>query len=390
MNKNILWLVSWYPNALSPYDGDFIQRHARAVALFQKLTVIYVKKDERGSITKNIKIVSSSERNLTEIIVYYHVPSTKFRLLNKINSVIKYKNVYRNILKKYISQNGKPDLVHVHVALKAGVNALWLKKKFNIPFIVSEHWSGYLPEAKNGVKNLSLIQKKLLGRILNEAKKNTVVSDELGKAIKKQFELNEYTVVQNVVDTNVFFPTQKIKNNVVQFIHISSLDYKKNIPEIIEAFNLVRKRGYEFRFVIIGPGKQDVIELIEMKSLSKFIEYKNEVPQTELASYLRVSDALILYSHYETFGCVVIEANACGVPAILSDLPVFKEYITENENGILVNTDNPLALADVIENFILAKYTFDNKSIGKKTAERFNYDIIGRQFCQVYENVLTS
>jgi hypothetical protein len=131
--KNILWLVSWYPNALSPYDGDFIQRHARAVALFQKLTVIYVKKDERGSITKNIKIVSSSERNLTEIIVYYHVPSTKFQLLNKIYSVIKYKNVYRNILKKYISQNGKPDLVHVHVALKAGVNALWLKKKFNIP-----------------------------------------------------------------------------------------------------------------------------------------------------------------------------------------------------------------------------------------------------------------
>jgi glycosyltransferase involved in cell wall biosynthesis len=388
--KNILWLVSWYPNALSPYDGDFIQRHARAVALFQKLTVIYVKKDERGSITKNIKIVSSSERNLTEIIVYYHVPSTKFQLLNKIYSVIKYKNVYRNILKKYISQNGKPDLVHVHVALKAGVNALWLKKKFNIPFIVSEHWSGYLPGAKNGVKNLSLIQKKLLGRILNEAKKNTVVSDELGKAIKKQFELNEYTVVQNVVDTDVFFPMLKIKNNVVQFIHISSLDYKKNIPAIIEAFNLVRKKGYEFRFVIIGPGKQDVIELIEMKSLSKFIEYKNEVPQTELASYLRVSDALILYSHYETFGCVVIEANACGVPAILSDLPVFKEYITENENGILVNTDNPVALADAIENFILAKYTFDNKSIGKKTAEKFNYDRIGRQFCQVYENVLTS
>jgi glycosyltransferase involved in cell wall biosynthesis len=154
--------------------------------------------------------------------------------------------------------------------------------------------------------------------------------------------------VQNVVDTHVFFPMLKIKNNVVQFIHISSLDYKKNIPAIIEAFNLVRKKGYEFRFVIIGPGKQDVIELIEMKSLSKFIEYKNEVPQTELASYLRVSDALILYSHYETFGCVVIEANACGVPAILSDLPVFKEYITENENGILVNTDNPVALADAI------------------------------------------
>ncbi len=77
MNKKILWLASWYPNILSPYDGDFIQRQARAAALFQRLTVIYIKKDEKGIVTKDLKIVSSSENNLTEIIVFYHVAASK-------------------------------------------------------------------------------------------------------------------------------------------------------------------------------------------------------------------------------------------------------------------------------------------------------------------------
>jgi hypothetical protein len=44
MQKNILWLVSWYPNKLKPFDGDFIQRHAKAVSLFQTLQLFILKK----------------------------------------------------------------------------------------------------------------------------------------------------------------------------------------------------------------------------------------------------------------------------------------------------------------------------------------------------------
>src|SRR5574340_1277718 len=118
-NKNILWLASWYPNALDLFDGDFIQRHAKAVALFQKLTVIYIKKDEKRELTKDQKIVSSSYGNLTEIIVYYHTPKTRWHFFNRLLSAIKYRRVSHHILRKYIEENGKPDLVHVHVALKA-------------------------------------------------------------------------------------------------------------------------------------------------------------------------------------------------------------------------------------------------------------------------------
>ncbi len=314
----------------------------------------------------------------------------RLKFLSKIISVIKYKKIYQKILKKYISENGKPDLVHVHVALKAGVQALWLKKKFNIPFIISEHWSGYLSEARNGVNNLRVIQKNTLHTILNEAKKILVVSGVLGKAIRSQFEINDYTVVPNVVDTNLFFPGETLENNLVQFIHISSLGYEKNIPAIIEAFNLIRKKGYEFRVLIFGPVNSALVHLIKKFDLNEFIECKNEVPQAQLASFLRTSDALILYSRYETFGCVVIEANACGVPAILSDLSVFKEYITENENGIFVKQNDPAALAVKIEKFITGKYHFNRKAIAEKASQKFSYNVIGLQLVTIYDNLLTT
>ena len=65
--KNILWLTSWYPNRLAPFDGDFIQRHAQAVALLHKIEVLFVVNDLSGKITRHTKEEVYSNGNLTEI-----------------------------------------------------------------------------------------------------------------------------------------------------------------------------------------------------------------------------------------------------------------------------------------------------------------------------------
>ena len=55
MNKEILWLPSWYPNKIDPFDGDFIQRHAYAVSLHKKIHVIFARPDESGKITNSVQ-----------------------------------------------------------------------------------------------------------------------------------------------------------------------------------------------------------------------------------------------------------------------------------------------------------------------------------------------
>lgn len=388
MNKNILWLASWYPNVLSPYDGDFIQRHAKAVALFQKLTVIYIKKDVDGIITKNEKIVISTHDNLTEIIIYYHSLKTGINFLDRLISLKKYLKVYQRILLTYINKHGKPDLVHVHVPLNAGILALWLKKKYNIPFIISEHWGGYFREDKFGLNSLNAVQKRLIKKIFEHALILTVVSEVLGKSINDFYGKLNYIIIPNTIDTSIFYPIEAPENKIVQFIHISTLGCQKNPEQIIEGFEILKNEGYSFQLIIYGPKKIGLEALVKRISLNDSVQFKNEVPQSKLAEDLRKADALILYSRYETFGCVVIEANACGVPAILSDLPVFKEYINENVNGIFAKPNTPFILANKLKEFILHKSLFDKNLIANITATRFSYEAIGGKFIDLYENII--
>jgi len=388
MDKNIIWLASWYPSLLAPYDGDFIQRHAKACSILKKITVIHIKKDKNAIITKDVKEIVSIENNLTEIIVYYHSLKTNFFLLDKIFSAIKYKNVYQSILNKYIKTNGLPALVHLHVALKAGVQAIWLKKKHGIPFILSEHWSGFFKENKAGVTILNYLDKKLIKTILANAIKITVVSNELGKQINQFYKLHSYHVIPNTVNTSIFNLTETTLNNIPFFIHISSLNYEKNVEDIIEAFHLVKQKGVSFNFIIYGPPKKHLHNLVSSKNLDDCIFFKPEVSQSKLAFDVKRADALILYSRYETFGCVVIEANACGVPAILSDIPAFREYSIENKTAVFAKPNNPEDLANSILIFLNNRTAFSKHFIATYIKQNFSYEVIGNKFYEMYKSII--
>jgi hypothetical protein len=71
----VLWLPSWYPCKLTPYDGDFIQRHARAVSQYIPVHVIHLVRDKDGKITKDVEIISNHDGELTETIIYYYSQS---------------------------------------------------------------------------------------------------------------------------------------------------------------------------------------------------------------------------------------------------------------------------------------------------------------------------
>ena len=64
--KKVLWLVSWYPNRLAPFNGDFIKRHAEAVSLYHDVQVIYVVRDTNGLLTKDVDIEESEKVGLAE------------------------------------------------------------------------------------------------------------------------------------------------------------------------------------------------------------------------------------------------------------------------------------------------------------------------------------
>lgn len=383
--KKVLWLVSWYPNRLDNFDGDFIQRHARAVALHCKIHVIYVKKDDKLAAGENTTERKASG-NLTEQIIYYNSKKTGIGLLDKMISHRHYKKHFQNAITSYIGSSGKPELVHVHVAMKAGVAALWIKKNRGIPYIVSEHWTAYLANADQRSEQFSLPFRNILGRVIKESSALTVVSDLLGKSIQRHFPSVQYHVIPNVVDTDIFYAVDKNETQATRFIHISNMNYQKNTEAILEALFLLKKK-HPAEIYLYGPVNSSLQAFIEKHGLESCVYTMGEVPQAEIARAIQQSDALLLYSRFETFGCVLIEANACGIPVIVSELEVFHEIIEEGVNGIFVEGENAGALAEKLEQFIMQKYTFDKTAIASTAAQKYNFNKVGQQFLDIYTTI---
>jgi glycosyltransferase involved in cell wall biosynthesis len=113
------------------------------------------------------------------------------------------------------------------------------------------------------------------------------------------------------------------------------------------------------------------------------------MPQSQLAAYIQQAHALILYSRYETFGCVIIEANSCGLPAIVSDIPVFHEIIKEGINGYFVPANNPGALAKKILWFMDNHASTTPELISTMAREKYNEHHVGNLFSQFYDTAIS-
>ncbi|MEO7307490.1 MAG: glycosyltransferase [Ferruginibacter sp.] len=382
--KNVLWLVSWYPNRLDKLDGDFIQRHAKAVALFCKVHVIYIKKDD--SLPANTTSTENYRSgNLTEQVIYYNSSRTGMRFLDRFISQLKYDQCYRESIRKYIAQNGKPDHVHVHVAMKAGLAALWIKKKWNIPFIVTEHWTGYHVQASPSVYNYGLLFRRMNRKILKEAALFLPVSSNLGETVKQNFVNIPYTVVPNVVDTGLFYfkPVNLIK---FRFIHVSNMTYQKNPENIFKACSLLEQKGYDFEMLMLGA--KDEMLLLKAKAHNldeRIVFFKDPVPYAEVAVQMQNSSALLLFSRFENLPCVILEALCCGLPVISSDVGGIAEVIDET-NGILVENGNTEQLVKAMQQVMDNYGMYDRSAIAAKAAEKFNYDTVGNLYLHAYNN----
>lgn len=383
-----LWLASWYPSKLSPFNGDFIKRHAEAVSLYDDVHVIYVARDEKGMVTTGVKTETFTKGRLTETIIYYHLKPGFIRAWDKWRSSIRYWQLLKQAIFDYLKINGKPGIVHVQVGMKAGMMARWLYRKMNIPYVVSEHWSGFLPEASESVNDLPAYYRTMWKRILQQANGCSVVSNHLAKGIKSIFGIT-CRVIANVVNTGIFYPAPSASGKW-KFIHISGLDDLKNPRQILEAFDIARQTHPAVTLEIFGSQREDIVQYAGSLKLKEQVSFHDEVPQSVLARELNDAAGLILYSSYETFGCVIIEANACGVPVVVSDIPVFHETVTEGENGYFAPPAHPPALASRMLDLIEHKSSFDRNKIAAETAAKYGYDVIGKQISDWYEEVLTA
>ncbi|MCF6296782.1 MAG: glycosyltransferase family 4 protein [Flavobacteriaceae bacterium] len=365
---HILFLNSWYPSKVLPNNGDFIQRHAEAVARNHQVTAVHAITDHENKDNE----IDDFYLNGVRTLIFYLKPS-KLTITKQI--------IFFKAYKKLIYLSGKFDMVHVNRLFPVGIVAVWLKIFKSKPFIISEHFTGYLNEGANKISKTELLISKI---ITNQASFVCPVSDNLANNMLKIGLAGNYYSIPNVVDIEMFIPIKK-DNKTLTLIHLSSLlDSHKNVTGILNVISKLQNHIPNFLFYLIGENSNKYKELIiSLKINPKIIKLFDQIPHHQVPEYLQKSDILILFSNYENLPCVILEAFACGTKVISTDVGGINEFFPDSFGDLIPIKDEKKLLNSLIK---LNKKSENllKKEMHQYASDNFSKKKISNEFSNLY------
>ncbi len=388
----VLFLPAWYPSRIHSLAGIFIKKHAEAVSKYCDVAVLYVTPDPNLK-DKTYEIDYSEESNIPTVRVYYNniIKIPIIRIFSKI--VFQYLAMYKG-LKLIKKKFGNPHIVHVNVVSPSiGLFSLllMLKRIKDIPYIITEHWSGYTKE--DGRYNLySAFSKYFVRFIFKESSAVTAVSKYLLDSLKENRLIgNRFFMIPNIVDIPNSIPKRKDISKKIKILTVSLLsDEEKNISDLIRAFERVVSKYNDIELHIVGDGtdKENLINIAKDTGLlNKHIFFHGYVPNSELGKYFYDANFFVLNSNFETFSIVTAEAIAHGVPVVVTKCGGPEEFVTE-EVGMLVERQNEYSLVKGIEYMIENWNKYDPVKLHNYAKDRFSYEKVGKLILNVYQRVL--
>lgn len=377
---HILFLPRWYPHQFDPMFGLFVKKHAEAAARYNSISVLYIQGIPTSEKLKTPETTDS--QNLYTSIYYYHL--SEYKIWNVLRFWYYLIIGFLAIQKK----KGKPDLIHVHILTRLGIFAYIIKFVYNIPYIVTEHWSRYLPatDTYNG-----WLRKKLGQIVVRNAKAILPVSQTLADAMQNHGLLNpNYQIVPNVVEDIFYQPINKPKeNHSVIFLHVSTFeDRSKNISGILRVIKQLSEQSMDFEFWFVGDGidfKAMKDYSVELKIPEEVIRFYGILQNRNLANIYRQADYLVMFSNYETFLVVINEAQACGLPVVCTRVGELEQLINDT-NGFLIDPGNEKQLELILTHILQNKPHFNSSKIQKNAMEEYRYDSVGQRLNAIYRS----
>ena len=284
----------------------------------------------------------------------------------------------------------KPDVVNAHYASGYGTLARHSKLK---PLILSV-WGSDVYDFPYHSK----IKMKILKENINFAGKIASTSYSMAAQVEKIMGIKmDITVTPFGVDTDLFKPISTVKKDFT-FGIVKTLSKKYGIEYIIKAFKILLDRmeaesiPIKPKFEVYGRGilEEELKELTKKLNISDRVYFNGYIPNINVPEAINGMDIFCLgsESESESFGVAAVEAMACAVPVIATDVSGFKEVMVNGETGFIVPRKDENAMAEAMYNLMLNSEL--RKKMGKNGRKRVielydwkkNVDIMERLYSE--------
>ena len=269
----------------------------------------------------------------------------------------------RRLVREYVAIHGMPDVIHGHGALWGGYAAMLSARDLGLPYVITEHASAVM------TGEISAMKRAIVEDVYRNAAAVVAVSRALQRAI------GDAEVIPNCVDEEFFRPVARRSRSPFTFLFAGDLVRSKRVDLLLRAFARGRAGA---RLVIVGTGRQAYPH-------HDGVRFTGALDRAGVREEMWRANALVLPSDYETFGVVLIEALATGLPVIATRCGGPQEIVTRDD-GILVDCGDEAALAGAMAS--IRRRTFSADRLAASAAARFGYKAIAPRLWDVYQSVV--
>jgi phosphatidylinositol alpha-mannosyltransferase len=199
-------------------------------------------------------------------------------------------------------------------------------------------------------------------------------------------------VIPEGVNLGQFYPEGKKSEKRVIILFVGRFSKEKGLRYLIEAIPNVINEYPQAHFMLVG---EDYGVKHELTKLAGELEVKNRISflkplfGSELANLYRFSTIFVLPSLYETFGLVLLEAMASGLPVVATKVGGVEAIVKHGDNGLLVSPKNPSALAESIVKLLSEKALYKHiRKHGLETSKLYSWNKITEKIEACYKSLI--
>ena len=298
---------------------------------------------------------------------------------------------------KKILKKEKVDVIHAHWIVPQGYLAALIKRKYNIPYIVSAHAGDVFPLKSRFLRRFGKIA-------LENCDYCTVNSRATGESVKKVSNIKNISVIPMGVDLSNFSPKRKSEKIIKKFdiqkeflLFVGRLAEKKGLKYLLLAMPAVIKKFPQAKLMIIGsgPSKSELEDLAKKLKITNNIIFTGKIRNDMLSKYYASADLFVGPSiitksgDTEGLGIVFLEALASGTTVIGSNVGGIPDIIKDGKTGLLVEQKNWKELASKIIMLLENKKLRGSliKEGQKHIKKNYEWSILAEKFDKILEKI---